>query len=466
MRRKIRRLLFVLFFGVSFFYSSSAHAQPRNKKVVIYMFWGTGCPHCKHEKPFLEGLKFKYPGLEVKSYEVWFNEENKTLYKRLADAYGSKGGSVPATFIGEKFWIGYSQEKSVEIEKQVKYCLEKGCPTVEMVLNNTIPVGPGTSVSLPGLGNVDATKMALPLLTVILAGLDGFNPCAFFVLLMLLSLLVHARSRGRMLIVGGIFVFFSGFIYFLFMAAWLNLFLIMGKVNLITTGAGVMAVIIALINIKEYFAFGKGISLTIPKSAKPALFERMRNLLKTSSFPGLVIGTVVLSILANTYELLCTAGFPMVYTRVLTLRGFPTAQYYFYLAFYNVIYIIPLALIVVIFTITLGSRKLTDSEGRILKLISGLMMLGLGVMLVVKPDLLNNVFVSVGMIIGALTIGALIRVLKKNDNGPVAKGRNFGRPVESLDGKSFRVPSKIRVMQPAHNVNSRQDPREKSKKLP
>ncbi len=432
MRRKTQCLLFGLFILGSIFYPSYAHPETENKKVVIYLFWGEGCPHCKHEKPFLEGLKVKYPDLEIKSYEVWFHEENKELYKRLADAYGSKGGSVPATFIGEKFWIGYSKVKSAEMKKQVEYCFEKGCPSPEMVLNKTISVEEGTSVSLPGLGNVDASKMALPLLTVILAGLDGFNPCAFFVLLMLLSLLVHARSRGRILIVGGIFVFFSGFIYFLFMAAWLNLFLIMGRVNLITTGAGVIAVIIAGINIKEYFLFGKGVSLTIPESAKPALFERMRNLLKTSSFQGLLIGTVVLSILANTYELLCTAGFPMVYTRVLTLRGLSTAQYYLYLAFYNLVYIIPLALIVVIFTVTLGSRKLSDAEGRMLKLISGLMMLGLGLILVAKPDLLNNVFVSIGMIVVAFAVCFLIRMsTKKNDVGsqydPLAKSKKFSK---------------------------------------
>ena len=127
-----------------------------------------------------------------------------------------------------------------------------------------------------------------------------------------------------MLLIGGTFVFFSGLIYFIFMAAWLNVFLWIGELKLITLVAGLVAMVIALINIKDYFWFKQGVSLSIPERAKPGIYQRSRNLLKASSLPAMLAGTAVLAIAANSYELLCTSGFPMVYTRALTLHELST----------------------------------------------------------------------------------------------------------------------------------------------
>ncbi|MCP5118882.1 MAG: hypothetical protein GY953_49350, partial [bacterium] len=148
-------------------------------------------------------------------------------------------------------------------------------------------------------------------MTLILGGVDAFNPCAFFVLLFLLSLLVHAGGRARMLLIGGVFVLISGLLYFVFMAAWLNLFLVLEGVRLVTVIAGLVAVALAVVNVKDYFFFKQGVSLVIPGSAKPGLFSRMRSLLSADNLPALLGGTVALAIAANTYELLCTSGFPL-----------------------------------------------------------------------------------------------------------------------------------------------------------
>jgi thiol-disulfide isomerase/thioredoxin len=273
------------------------------------------------------------------------------------------------------------------------------------------PPGNEDIISLPLVGKVEASRMALPVLTVTIAALDGFNPCAFFVLFMLLGMLVHVHSRRRMLLVGGIFVFFSGFIYFIFMAAWLNVFLLSGEIKAITVIAGLVALVIAVINIKEYFYFRRGVSLSIPDSAKPRLFDRMRKLLKASSLASIIFGTVVLAIAANAYELLCTAGFPMVFTRVLTLHELSTAAYYLYLVFYNVVYVVPLATIVVLFTITLGSRKLSEHQGQVLKLISGVMMLYLALVILIKPALLGNILVAGGLLLAALVTSGLVMLI-------------------------------------------------------
>ena len=234
--------------------------------------------------------------------------------------------------------------------------------------------------------------------------MDAFNPCAFFVLLFLLSMMVHAQSRAKMALIGGIFVFFSGAIYFLFMAAWLNLFIYLGELRIMTLIAGLVAIGIALINIKDYFWFKKGVSLTISDHAKPKIFDRMRSLLRLDSIATVMLATVVLAIVANSYELLCTAGFPMIYTRILTLKALDIESYYLYLLLYNLIYILPLLIIVIVFTIKLGSRKLSQHEGEVLKLLSGVMMLMLGGLLVVSPQLLNNIVMAASVLIFSIVI--------------------------------------------------------------
>jgi hypothetical protein len=201
------------------------------------------------------------------------------------------------------------------------------------------------------------------------------------------------------------------------MAAWLNLFLLIGQLNVITFVAGLVAIIIAAINIKDFFWFKRGVSLTIPDSARPKLFTRMRNLVKAGELPSMVFGTAMLAIAANAYELLCTAGFPMVYTRVLTLNNLSTPQYYMYLALYNVVYVIPLFVIVLMFTATLGSRKLTEDEGRILKLLSGTMMLLLGLMLVLAPELLNNITAAAGILVLSLAATAIVSLATRKRSG-------------------------------------------------
>ena len=273
--------------------------------------------------------------------------------------------------------------------------------------------GGGSKVDLPLVGEVDASAMSLPALTVILAGMDSFNPCAFFVLLFLLSLLIHSGSRARMLLIGGCFILMSGVVYFLFMSAWLNFFLILGTRAFITVAAGAVAVLVSLINIKDFFFFKKGVSLTISDEAKSKLLDRMRGLLKSTSVISALAATTVLAAAANSYELLCTAGFPMVYTRALTLKRLSTLQYYTYIGFYNVIYVIPLMAIMAIFVFTLGSRKLTEWQGRELKLLSGLMMLGLGLALLVRPTILTDAVSSLMLMLSAIVGTVAIIALSK-----------------------------------------------------
>ncbi|WP_250546397.1 hypothetical protein [Geobacter sulfurreducens] len=324
---------------------------------------------------------------------------------------GTEAKGVPTFIIADRMLDGFSDETRSELEREIVRRTATSHPTGE---NDTQDrAGNAAPLTLPLLGTISAERLSLPFFTLAVATLDSFNPCAFFVLLFLLSLMVHAHSRHKMALIGGVFVFFSGLIYFLFMAAWLNLFLVTGHLAWITVLAAVAALIIATMNVKDFFLFEKGVSLVIPEEAKPRLFERMRNLVRAGTLPAMLAGTVVLALAANSYELLCTAGFPMVFTRVLTLRELPPSAYYLYLGFYNVVYVIPLAVIVGIFTITLGSRKLTEWQGRVLKLVSGIMMLSLGFVLLLRPTLLNNAFISLGIMAASLAVSWVIVTIVK-----------------------------------------------------
>jgi hypothetical protein len=209
-------------------------------------------------------------------------------------------------------------------------------------------------------------------------------------------------------------VVISGVIYFIFMAAWLNVFLLLGELRLVTMIAGVVAITLALINIKDYFWFQSGgPSLSIPESKKPGMYQRMRNLVAAKSVWAMLAGTAILAVAVNSYELLCTAGLPMVYTRILTLREADTFVYYLYLVLYNIIYVIPLLIIVMLFVLRFGSRKLGEAEGRLLKLMSGMMMLGLGGVMLVAPAALNNAGIAIGLLFAAILVTWLVHAVSR-----------------------------------------------------
>jgi len=425
MRPPWRLLLLIwLVFAAAEPFPAVASDQPRANVagLVLHFFWAPNCPHCAAAKPFIETLQRRHPQLQLREYEIWRQRENFELLLGLAERHGGGVVSTPAIVLGDRLWFGFNDTIGDEIEETVARCLATGCPDLMAAAAKPATAdlpGPETAlvpeqltpVVVPLFGSLDPERHSLPALTLVLGLLDSFNPCAFFVLLFLLSLLVHLRSRRIMLLVGGTFVFFSGLIYFLFMAAWLNLFLLAGRMTLVTTVAGIVALLVATLNIKDFFFFHRGLTLSIPESAKPRLFKRMRHLLTEDRLPSILMGTVVLAVAANSYELLCTAGFPMVYTRALTLHNLERWQYYAWLILYNTVYVVPLFVIVILFTFTLGARKLSEWQGRVLKLVSGMMMLLLGLVLLVNPGLLGNAVAAIAILLLALTAAGLIVLL-------------------------------------------------------
>lgn len=388
--------------------SSGSDGQPQ---VQLYFFWSAACPHCLDARPFVEQIPVVRPWVTLHSLELSRNPDNDRLYIDMAASLGESAEAVPALLFCGEMHVGWHQADTTgtDLVQHLDACRAR-------VLAGHAPTSSAsaTTLTIPVLGAVEPGQYSLPLLTIAIAALDAFNPCAFFVLLFLLSLLVHQQHRGRMLIIGGVFVLFSALMYFAFMAAWLNLFQLLGNLTWVTLAAGALALLVGIVNIKDFFFLKAGLTLSIPESRKPDLYRRARAILAAGNLPTMLAATVFLAIAANFYELLCTAGFPMVYTRLLTLSGLTTAQHYLYLALYNAIYVVPLVLIVLAFVRSLGARKLSEREGRLLKLLSGIMMLELGALLVIAPARLNSVLVAFILLIAAVAVTALAARLTKH----------------------------------------------------
>jgi hypothetical protein len=378
-------------------------------QIQVYFFWSQKCPHCLEARPHIEALPRELPGLALHSLELSRHREHVRLYVAMAESVGQRAEAVPALIFCGEMHVGWDSPAGTGafLRQRLDACRER-------VAAGQGPVaGAAAHPALPATAGLDLEALSLPALTLALAGLDAFNPCAFFVLLFLLGLLAHQKDRRRMLIIGGIFVLFSGLMYFAFMAAWLNLFQLMRGLAWVTAAAGGLAVLIGLVNVKDFFAFGKGPSLSIPEGRKADLYRRGRAVLAAGSLPTMLAATVVLAVAANFYELLCTAGFPMVYTRLLTLHALSDASRYLYLALYNLIYVLPLLAIVIAFAFSMGRRQLTERQGRLLKLLSGLMMLGLGALLLLAPERLASLKAAFGLVGLALLATALAAYLTR-----------------------------------------------------
>jgi len=237
-------------------------------------------------------------------------------------------------------------------------------------------------------------SLPLPLFTVFIALIDGFNPCNLFVLTFLLGLLISAsHSRKKIYAVGYTFVFVVFIIYFLFMAAWLNIFKYIGFITPLRIGIACIALIAGMINCKELLFYRKGITLMIQEQHVGPLkkrIEHMKNIIVSGSIPALILASISLATFTSLVELPCTAGFPIIYTGILTGKVLASSfSYYLYLFFYNFVYVIPLIVIITIFGYTFKGKQISKRQMQIIKFIGGLIMILLGLILLINPSLIG-----------------------------------------------------------------------------
>jgi glutaredoxin len=341
--------------------------------MVVYV--RQGCPHCRDAKDWLAGVQDRHPQLQIDYRDVGAASARAEFEALSRSRHVTRPG-VPTFAICGEVLVGFDSAGST------------GALIEDLLTGRLGSAREALRAELPLFGTVSPSELGLPLFTLLLGLVDGFNPCAMWVLLFLLSLLTHIGSRARILAVAGTFVLVSGAVYFAFMAAWLEAYRALGYSRALQYVLGALALLIGAVHVKDFFALHRGFSLSIPESVKPGLYQRMRGVVRAENLPAALGGVVVIAVLVNLVELLCTAGLPALYTQVLSYYRLDTTGYYGYLLLYNLAYIADDSLMVAIAVVTLGQRKLQEREGRWLKLVSGVVILVLGALLLFAPGVL------------------------------------------------------------------------------
>lgn len=409
MKRFAKTVLF-LFLIFVVMHSIMQPAIAQQQPIVLDFYYSSNCGSCEVQRKLINESFAQNASYQDVLVVVWKDiAKNTTYLNEWKTEY--KNYSYPFVV------VRYQTDEVVLPKYEIK--VETIARIIDAyVANMTVNMTTGEDMVIEtifGDIRINVSAWSLPILTIVLGGLDSLNPCAFFILIFLLNLLIYARSRKRMMLVGGVFILFSGLFYFVFMFLLFNAFFLTREhVGIITLIAGGLALVLGIINIKDFFWFKKGASLSIPEEKKPGLFKQMRELVKTPQLPLAIMGTVVLATTVNFYELLCTLGLPLVFTQQLALYDLAPLDYYLYIFLYNVVYVIPLIVIVLIFVITLGRRKLSEWHGQVLKLMTGIMLSSFGVLFLVDYRILEIVITPIVLLLFSAVATAVIALVWKS----------------------------------------------------
>lgn len=389
-------LAVLLFLGASSAQTKAETAAPASDHPPtrsIEVFVRHGCPHCEAAQPFIQSLPRRYPGIELSVRDVRDDPAALQRLQQLGQAQGMGAPGVPSFYAGGRLIVGYDDEATTGA--QILALLDgsgqparsaSGDTSCAVAATSACRIEPDERIHIPGTTlSFSAEQLGLPLFTVAIGLLDGFNPCSMWVLILMISMLAALGDRRKMALIVGTFVLIEGVAYFAFMAAWLNLFVLIGLSRTSEIVLAAVAIGAGLVNLKDFGFLGRGFSLSIPASVKPGIYARLRRILHEQHLGIALAGTVVLAVLVQVVELLCTSGFPALYTRLLTLRQLPPLSYYGYLMLYDVFYMLDDLIVLGIGLATLSQHRLQKNEGRWLKLLSGLVMVGLGVYLLFWP---------------------------------------------------------------------------------
>lgn len=433
--QKIKKILFLLILLLSFGFTRDAFAA---NDIDLYLFWGEGCPHCAKEKAYLSEIENKYPNLKINAFEIYNNSTNQEYFKEAGKVLNENVSGVPFTVIGDEAYTGFNESITPDqIEERIKYCSENICPDsiaaivyedsngpplvlapsnessevgvastsspvgfVEPTLEPLQPLEPipvpevekespiPDSISFPILGEINTKNLSLPIFTIVIAGLDGFNPCAMWVLIFLITLLVGIHDRTKRWLLGITFIAASALVYFVFMSAWLNIILFIGYIFWVRIAIGFVAISGGAYNLKEYFTNKENACKVTGGNRRQKIFSRLKEITLEKNILIALVGIILLAFAVNLVELVCSAGLPVVYTQVLALSDLATWQYYAYMFFYILIFMADDLIVFFTAMLTLEVTGVSTKYVRVSHLIGGILMLILGALLILRPELL------------------------------------------------------------------------------
>lgn len=411
--------IFIILSLFVFIFLGSFSISLASNKVDAYLFYGKGCPHCAKEIQFFNIIKDKYPDLNVIGYEVYYNQENSLLMQKVANHLGAQGGGVPFLIIGDEYFVGFGEEISpISIESRINECLLNKCSnSVGSILgfkneeNNSLAQEESINkeffneeiiildkeinieskqnekiIKLPFLGNTDIHKLSLPILAILMGLLDGFNPCAMWTLLFLISLLLGMNNKKRMWTLGVAFIVASASVYFVFMSAWLNLILFLGLIIWVRLLISLLAFGGGIYSIREFFINKTNACKVTGDEKRQKVFENLKNIVKQNNLWIALGGIVLLAFLVNLVELICSAGLPAVFTQVLSMNNLSTWGYYSHILLYIFFFMIDDLFVFFIAMITLKMTGITTKYAKYSHLIGGILMVIIGILLIFKPE--------------------------------------------------------------------------------
>lgn len=402
----MKRSLKILFLVICLFsFCNVVNAVSEKNLVNIYLFHSYTCKHCKEEIKLLDELEKEYDNIKVYKYEV--NENgNGELLKNISEIMGSKVTGTPYTIIGNKVFSGYDYENSKgrfkgAIEYYSKYGYEDKVgeyissiplpsyevkdtdPDVDEYISNYISY----KVKLPLIGEVKLKNLTLPLITVVIGLADGFNPCAMWVLLFLISMLIGMKDKKRMWILGSTFLLTSALIYLIFMMSWLNLANLLISVVWVRVIIAVVSLVGGFINLRGYIKHRKVSGCDVVDDKKRnKIITRIKKFTTEKNFWLAILGVIVLAISVNVVELACSAGLPVMFIEILSLNNLTAIEEIIYIVLYMLFFLLDDFVVFVIAMTTLSLTGVSSKYGNLSKLIGGILMLFIGLLLMFKPE--------------------------------------------------------------------------------
>lgn len=384
----------------------AAAEEPGEETVEITLFWGRECPKCETEREWLDDLEQDYD-LDRSEYEVWHDGDNRELFERTADELGFEASAVPTTIIGERVWIGYTDAIGEDIAEAIQLVSrgegvspgvygQPGTGTCDPSddsedLSCDDDAGDtGAKIDVPIIGTVALDDHNLLVSTLIIGFVDGVNPCSLWVISVLLTIVVRTASRRRVLAIGSTFLVVTAAMYALYMAGIYSALTVVGFLGTIQVVVAVAAGIFGIVSVKDYFAFKKGLSFTIPDSAKPGIYKRMRAAAGHERLVPALLATAALGVAVSLIETPCTAGFPVLWTGLLKANGVGFAESALLFVAYMVPFLLDEMIVFGIAVFTMKATKMQEKHGELLKLFAGVTMLALAAVMVANPTLMEN----------------------------------------------------------------------------
>ena len=394
-------ILSFIFFFIVF---TSVSAKEDKNIVNLYLFHSNTCPHCEAEIKLLNKLQKDYPNLKIYKYEI-SDEKNSKLMNEVVTLYNQKSYGVPLTIIGDKVYTGYSEENTKKTFISVieyyskygykdkvgeyignielpKYEIKDDQPEIDKFINEYN----NYSVDIPLIGEIEVKNLTLPVLSVVIGALDGFNPCAMWILLFLISMLIGMKDKKRMWTLGLTFLVTSAIMYLMFMLAWLNVASFLISVNWVRLLIALIALVGGLINLRGYFKKQSDGCEVVDDKKRNKIFDKIRKFTTEKNFVLAIIGVITLAVSVNIVELACSAGLPVMFIEILSLNNLSTIEYMIYILIYIVCFLLDDLIVFIIAMSTLKLTGISTKYGKLTKLIGGILLILIGILLIFKPE--------------------------------------------------------------------------------